>query len=274
MDTFPSVPLESKIDAIAKALRKFYKTEYEEPYPLKHVRKSVEFMLAMRGESVLEDNGEVLMMRGRSEFDEMRGLLQEPRRRELGLQAVEELDGVQLPLYVEEPNKFNGYVVFAPERFQAMIVHLAFRSKKLAMTRLNKLLFYADFSFFALIGRGLSGSEYIKLTHGPVAPPYANTIRDLRDKRQIRTDEFGSPERKGKRIRPKKSYDPSDSVLNSQERKILDWVVETYDSLSTPELIAMSHREDAYWDTRWLQPIDYNLAKHLELKPPKDLLDN
>ncbi len=271
MDTFRYGALRTRIDSAAKAVKKFYKLEKDVSYPIDVVRDYVDLMVYKYGESVLEDNGSVLMMQGRPEYDDLRQGLETPRQKLLAQQS-EKVD--QQELFVESESKTNGFVKFNPVRLEAMVVHLAYRAKNVFPTRLNKLMFYADFSHFALVGRSVSGAEYTKLTHGPIFSGYRHMLKQLERKRQIRSNRFRSKGKWAQIIRAKKTYEPRKSILSPEEIRLLDWVVENYDSLDTREIILRSHREMAYWDTHWRQPIDYHLAEFLENKPPKELLDS
>jgi uncharacterized phage-associated protein len=61
-------------------------------------------------------------------------------------------------------------------------------------------------------------------------------------------------------------------MLDEEQRKVLDWVVETYGSKSTAEIVSASHQESAYWETNYQRPIDYNYAETLRKQPPRELL--
>lgn len=176
-------------------------------------------------------------------------------------------------LFDEKENSLNGFRPFSFDKLSAMIVHLSYRGKNVMPTRLNKLLFYADFSYFHGRNQSISGTGYTKLTHGPIYDGYRNILRFLEKKRQIRIKQIKSKGQDAQIILPKKSYRPSKSILSKVERNLLDWIVQTYDHLSTPELIKMSHREMAYWDTNWRELIDYKYSKNLEYVPPPYLFD-
>jgi len=270
MDSYPIATIKIKIDAVAKEVRRFYKAEKDVVLPIAQVRERIRLVVHKYGVSVLENNGEALKMTNRPEYDVLREMLVGAERRK-SVKTPEKPS--QQELFIENMTEYNGYVNFCRETLEAMVVYLAYRSKKVVPTRLNKLLFYADFSYYTLRGRGMSGAEYTKLTHGPIFSGYKELIGRLQTKRKIRTKDFDG-KRPGKSLRPSKIYSPSQSILGKDKLRMLDWVIETYDHLTTKELIDISHRETGYWDTHWKQPIDYRSAEYLEIKPPKDLLNN
>ena len=61
-------------------------------------------------------------------------------------------------------------------------------------------------------------------------------------------------------------------VLDETDRRILDWVAETYGELSTSQITDLSHEERAYRNTRPGERIAYAYAQFLKTLPPKDLV--
>lgn len=62
-----------------------------------------------------------------------------------------------------DPDKFKELVLFIAERSEA--------DPKFGETKLNKLLFYADFVAYRELGRPITGARYQKLQFGPAAIP-------------------------------------------------------------------------------------------------------
>jgi hypothetical protein len=72
------------------------------------------------------------------------------------------------------PNIYNGYRV--PDLKKVAYVIQFFANKvRPYKTKLNKLLFYADFKHFCKTGLGITGLTYTAIQHGPVPNNY-NTI--------------------------------------------------------------------------------------------------
>ena len=173
--------------------------------------------------------------------------------------------------YESKADQFTGYRPFLSERVAAVVQYLAHRCNDLYATKLNKLLFYSDFSYFAVMRLGLTGGHYVKLTHGPIFDGYDRVLSELEEKGEIRVRRFDAKGREGKQILPPSNYRPDRSILDEEQRKLLDWVVETYGKKSTAEIVAASHQEAAYWETNYQQPIDYNYAGSLRQVPPKEI---
>lgn len=261
-------------DRLVKYLQRLFKKETGTLYEPKVIKEQIVLLVQTMGDQVLDDDGEFLKRPHFAGFKELKRLLQAPL---LKRWAKPKEEGVQIQLFEEKESEFNGFRTFSAERLKAMVLHLAYqgaiKGKNIYPTKLNKLLFYADFSYFYRRTKSMSGAEYIKLTHGPIYDGYQNLLTAFEKKRQIRVTRIKSRGKPAKVIREKTSYRPSKSPLSKEELRFLDWVIKTYGHLSTKELVALSHREMAYWDTHWRQPISYSYAKHLENLPPLDLLD-
>ncbi len=69
------------------------------------------------------------------------------------------------------PNIYNGYRVPSIDRIGTMVKYFAQQLKPFK-TKMNKLLFYADFLHYSRTGYSISGLTYIAITHGPVPKNY------------------------------------------------------------------------------------------------------
>jgi putative zinc finger/helix-turn-helix YgiT family protein len=67
---------------------------------------------------------------------------------------------------LSEIDEYTGYTAFSLPKLTQMI--LAFSSKKVSLTRLNKGLFYADFNAYHDTNRSITGNIYYRYDHGPV----------------------------------------------------------------------------------------------------------
>lgn len=68
------------------------------------------------------------------------------------------------------------------DKFRELILYLAERSEsdpKFGETKLNKLLFYADFIAYRELGEPITGARYQKLEWGPAAIPLVPVEREL-----------------------------------------------------------------------------------------------
>jgi len=158
---------------------------------------------------------------------------------------------------------FNGYRPFSLEKMAAMVLYLANRTTDLYKTKLNKLLFYADFVNYYLHGNSISGSRYVHLPYGPVPDAYEDTLETLNHYGVIDLAKQNSAEliRSG----DGQLGDP----LTDVEKSSIDWVLERYGDFSATQLTEISHREMAYKNTKSGEEIAYEYAKFLAKLPVK-----
>lgn len=67
---------------------------------------------------------------------------------------------------------FTGNVRFQEKRLREALVYLASSCHDLYRTKLNKALFYLDFSSFRDMGTGFTGLQYARASYGPVPDGY------------------------------------------------------------------------------------------------------
>jgi hypothetical protein len=126
------------------------------------------------------------------------------------------------------------------------------------------LLFYSDFVHFYDHGASISGARYVHLPFGPVPDRYEGMLAKLSATGMIRVQRGQGFEL----IRA--GSEPVTDVLTDEERDSLDWVLDTYGSLSARAISDLSHREMAYKHTRPGEPIAYEYAKFFERLPDDD----
>ena len=62
--------------------------------------------------------------------------------------------------------------------------------------------------------------------------------------------------------------------INFTQKKVLDWVSDTYGKMSASEISEFSHLEMAYKFTEPNEPIAYEYGKFFKKLPPRSLVDN
>ena len=70
---------------------------------------------------------------------------------------------------------------FNQEKFAELIIYFSYHSKedpKFGAVKLNKLLYYADFNAYRLLGHSITGADYQKLNEGP-APRQMLPVRRM-----------------------------------------------------------------------------------------------
>lgn len=127
-------------------------------------------------------------------------------------------------------------------RMKELILYLAAKSEedpRFSSTKLNKLLFYCDFTAYLRLGRSITGQSYRKLPFGPVPKsllPILEQMKRDRECREVERDYFGLRQRRVKAERPAQV-----SVFSPEEIELADRILaELWESNAT-EVSDLSH---------------------------------
>lgn len=128
------------------------------------------------------------------------------------------------------------------QKFQEMILYVAKESEgdpRFGATKLNKILFYADFSAYRKWGRSISGQEYQKLEWGP-APrhlvPAVEALEAAGECVQAQRDVYGHQLKKLIALR-----EPDLSLFSAGEIDLLRDVLDNLRDLNATEVSGLSH---------------------------------
>lgn len=247
---------EARLEPLVRELRESIKADCGTEYSESAIRSSVVDWLGSRLDLLFEDAVERLTSPSYEDAREFARMLDDKQ----GFAVAETPVSVKSEA---EATVFSGYRAFSLEKMAAMVSYLASRTSDLYKTKLNKLLFYADFSNYYLHGSSISGSRYVHLPYGPVPDSYEETLETLNHYGVIDVSRQNSAEL----VRAGDNF--TTDALNEDEVRSLDWVLETFGSMSASQLTEISHRERAYKDTRAGEEIAYEYAKFMVKLPPK-----
>lgn len=166
------------------------------------------------------------------------------------------------------PSEANGFREFDNERMEEAILFLVSRVENAFKTKLNKLLWYADFLSYRDSSRSITGSAYVAAIHGPVPKHYDLLLGAIAQKGLIRASEVEFPSGScGERIEA--CREPNMSLFSGTEQGFMDRVVQEFRSSTASEMRRRSHNEDAYKSAyvegvQW-RSIPYSLAETLSL---------
>jgi uncharacterized phage-associated protein len=250
----------NRIVEVADELRRRYREENGRDYPEWAVVAAIRRWLDREVDRISEDLTELLGEPHRAEAQRFRRQLE--RVMESGVllrneEAAEELMEDE-PLVADA---FSGHRVFSFEKLAALIAYIGAHAEDLYKTKLNKLLFYADFVHFYLHGTSISGSRYLHLPHGPVPERYETILATLADAGVV-----GIQKGQGYEIVVSED-DVFPGKLSREESATVDWVLENFGRMTTAQIREFSHAEKAYKYTRLGEPIAYQYAHHLKRLP-------
>jgi len=160
-----------------------------------------------------------------------------------------------------KPDILSGYKrLDLYKLFNAIIF---FCMDRVLKTKLNKLLFYADFKNFKNYASSITGVRYVHLPYGPVPDNYEHYFFQLRETNQIDLEEeyCGSHpvEKFSARIKPDLS------IFTRYELKTLNEVKRHFDGFNASEMRDFSHKEEGYRSTRDKEFISFQYAEKLQI---------
>ena len=142
-----------------------------------------------------------------------------------------------------EEETYMAEIDYDEDKFRELLLYVAARMQddpSFGATKLNKVLFYADFYHYAEYGQPITGAVYQKLAHGP-APK-----RLLPVQRELVADESAAVQRlrvgnfTQKRLVPLRDADLTG--FSGTEIAMVEWVIEKLQHHSAITVSGASHR--------------------------------
>ena len=155
---------------------------------------------------------------------------------------------------------------FDPGKLAELMLYVSAKSQedqRFGATKLNKLLFYAEFMMFAKYGRPITGATYQRLDHGPAPrelPPIRRELTESRAAVIVPRDYFGLPQHALVPLR-----EPNLALFAGEEIAMVDWVIEKCWHETAASLSAATHRLPGWIFANEGEDIPYSavfLSKH------------
>lgn len=151
--------------------------------------------------------------------------------------------------YLMGESKMSEFSGFRKPSFEILTEMVVFFSHTLPSfkTKMNKLLFYADFLAFREFGHSISGATYKAIPYGPVPEKYESIFENLSTTDVI--DIHYEPKPDGSKI--EKLVGREDRPVNSakfseKELEILQKVAEKFRGVNSSGIVDISHQETAW----------------------------
>lgn len=193
-------------------------------------------------------------------------LSKEKRERILNELEIEDDEAHSFEMIFEErfgrysPDEYSGYSrLHLSKLYNAIIFFCRGGALK---TKLNKLLFYADFKHFKEYTVSITGSQYIHYDFGPVPNKYEFITAKLIEK-ELGVEEVIFGDYSGYNYVSKVEADLS--VFSDSELKVLAEVKEYFKSFSSTQIKDFSHNEKAYQETNNSETISYLFSNDLQI---------
>lgn len=170
-------------------------------------------------------------------------------------EAYAELNALDVHWKSHAPGIYSGNRSFCLELFKQSVLYLSEFTKTPLF--LNKALFYVDFMHFQKYGVGITGARYVHLEYGPCPDQYQN-IYQLFCVRKVLAS--------GANYTLKRLEKPNLSVFSDSEKEVLEFVAKIAQPDQGKMLLDISHDEDAFKKTKFLEPISYEFSKKLKIE--------
>ncbi|HEV1992715.1 MAG TPA: Panacea domain-containing protein [Candidatus Acidoferrum sp.] len=147
------------------------------------------------------------------------------------------------------------------KKFRELILLICARSqgdKKFGSIKLNKLLFYGDFSAYLTFGTAITGQEYFKLPKGPAPRKLLPVVEKMQQSGELAYEEiqyFGHTQKKPIALRQ-----PDVSVFTPQEIDLVHTMIQKYWNLGASEISEKSHLFLGWKVARNKETIPYSTA--------------
>lgn len=153
-------------------------------------------------------------------------------------------------------------------RLHELILYIADRSRldsRFGNTKLNKILFFADFTARRELGRSITGAVYQHLKWGPAPQQMLPALDELTSggRAVVKADQtYGGTQ---KRVVP--IAEPDLTMFTGSEIAIVERVIEELMPMTNIEVSERSHQTAAWRLTELDQEIPYGAAMHAQERP-------
>lgn len=144
-------------------------------------------------------------------------------------------------------NEFSGYRKPSLEKLTEMVVFFT-NAMEPFKTKMNKLLFYADFLMFKRNCYSISGARYRAIDMGPVPNNFNSIFEYMANRDDIDIWEIEFPNGyTGEQFRPNLNRNFNSEIFSDEELKTLNVVSEKFKNTETSSIIKISH-EERIWE--------------------------
>lgn len=145
----------------------------------------------------------------------------------------------------ERANIYSGYSELSVPKAKEMVYYFSSLLKPFT-TKLNKLLFYADFLFFQKYKKSITGMNYIAIQKGPVPNKFDTLYDQARhiDKVLVKFDANVM----GCRFEGKESHSFNRDLFSDEELEVIKMVGDRFTYTKTNDMVELSHLEPAWLD--------------------------
>lgn len=159
--------------------------------------------------------------------------------------------------FQEHRRKLEELILYISQRYASDSLY--------GTTRLNKVLYFADFLAYAELGNPITGSEYVRERHGPVPRPVrapSRVLTQMKHGGQLRLKETPG-EVRGKPltlVTPVPLREPDLNVFSEDEMGLIDSIIEQFRGWRAGTISKYSHQFPQWHTVPLGETIPYELA--------------
>ena len=166
-------------------------------------------------------------------------------------------------------DRYTGFSKPSIKKATEMVVFFAEKMQPYK-TKLNKLLFYADFLMFGQCVRSISGMRYRAIDMGPVPDNYDSLFEYIRNQGDVETERLVFSEgHTGERFIPVADRPFNPGLFSETERSVLELVYKRFENATAKEMVEISHQEKA-WTANHQSRAKIDYAHGFELSAMKN----
>lgn len=159
---------------------------------------------------------------------------------------------------------------FAPDdaKFEELVLYVASQSEDdptFSKTKLNKLLFFADFFAYAELGEPITGHRYQKLPRGPAPVAFLPVVQRMEARGDCHWEERSYFGRSQQRLVAKRGADLS--WLTDEQRALVDGLIKRLRGLNATEVSDLSHEYPGWQAVGMKEEIPYETIFVLPPRP-------
>ena len=143
------------------------------------------------------------------------------------------------------PDIYSGFRSPNFEKFAGMVIHFA-KTLEPFKTKMNKLVFYADYMMFRKHGQSISGMRYVAIDRGPVPDKFQTIYEYLAYINKIEIKNVSFQNYVGDKFKASNSSVNSQELFSETEIEILNEVCNIFKETSTKDIVDLSHKEKAW----------------------------
>lgn len=144
---------------------------------------------------------------------------------------------------ITKPNEYTGYRLPDFEKIANVVIYFL-KNPYTYNTRLNKFLFYSDFLNYSNTGYSITGLNYAAIDKGPVPDSYKLLYSILEEEEYIKYENNLKEDCEQSKYVPAKKFNKD--LFTAQEMETLESIYKQFEFKSTPQIIDISHKEEAW----------------------------